>query len=115
MIVALLLSRLASSEMASASVIDDPITGGRVLTLAIALAALGALTAIYYAFHMAGSTVGDVMRPISFGMIFMSVGLISNRVNWADPEYQRLLHDAMFVFASALILLGVSRLRKLVK
>lgn len=98
-----------------ASVIDDPITGGRVLSLAILLAAIGSVIAIYYAFHMSGSTVGDIMRPISFGMIFMSVGLISIRVAWAEPQFQRLLHDAMFVFACALILLGVSRLRRLAK
>lgn len=87
--------------------------GSYTLWIAIVLGIVSSLWIFYYSFQMKGSTVGEVLRLIGFGMLMIVLGFLAVVVQWADPSIVKVVHDIAFILGYILVLTGASKLKRL--
>ena len=87
--------------------------GSYTLWIAIIIGFIASILTFYYSSQMSGSTVGGILKLFGFGMLVVVLGFLSVVVAWAEPSVQKIVHDLLFILGYILMLVGVSRMRKL--
>ncbi len=101
------------SIVAEVAYILEKLPNNFAIWLSIIISFTAGILALYHSFGMEGSSVGEILRPLGAGLIVFMLGSVATVISWADPVFQKLMHDLLFLSASIMMIIGVIRIKSL--
>ncbi|PIR89613.1 MAG: hypothetical protein COU07_01820 [Candidatus Harrisonbacteria bacterium CG10_big_fil_rev_8_21_14_0_10_40_38] len=87
--------------------------GSYTLWVAIVIGFIASFMTFIYARQLKGSVTAGILNLLGAGMFVVVFGFLAVVIAWADPSIEKIVHDLCFIIGYILILVGVSRVRKL--
>lgn len=91
----------------------ETFVGSYTLWAAIIIGFIASILTLFYSAKMSGSTVGQSLRLLGLGMFVVVLGFLCVVVAWAPAHVQGIVHDLLFILGYFLMLMGISKIRKL--